>query len=236
MFSLVRYSLSLIAFLLACTAIYGEEKGAHSVFSAAQNTVQLGSCLDTDFEARKELALRLGNIRSMTANFQQIVSSADGYLLQDMQGTLQLAKPDLMRWQTLPPFEQQLIADGEKLWLYDPDLEQVTVKSLKDGLGNSPAALLLSDKVVSPDNYEVCRLSPGPGREVSIALKPIDNKGAFLEIILNFKDNLPTTITMLDRLGQTTRLIFSEVQANNELNVGLFVFNPPDGVDIFLDQ
>lgn len=188
-------------------------------------------------DASAELKAQLGELRSLSASFRQQISSADGHLIQDMEGEMQLAKPGLIRWRTLPPFEQELVADGRRIWLYDPDLEQVSVKPVGDSLSGSPAALLLEDLTGLGEQYQVCRLENRPMPQgLSISLKPLQEQSVYSQIVLSFADHRPTSITMYDRLGQTSLVILSDVQLNPEFDSALFTFEVPEGVDIFQDQ
>ncbi len=181
-----------------------------------------------------ELQLVLDKIQSLSAEFHQQVSSADGYSLQEMEGVMHIARPGRIYWKTVPPYEQLVVSDGEKLWLYDPDLEQVTIKALAENLVDSPAALLVGKADNLADRYQVCKeISEGTLR---IAMTPLEQGSVYTHMVLTFESDTPTSITMTDSLGQHTQVTLAAVTLNPNLEASLFVFNPPEGVDIFLDR
>ena len=181
-----------------------------------------------------ELQLVLDKIQSLSAEFHQQVSSADGYSLQEMEGVMHIARPGRIYWKTVPPYEQLVVSDGEKLWLYDPDLEQVTIKALAENLVDSPAALLVGKADNLADRYQICKEISGGA--LRIAMTPLEQSSVYTHIVLTFESDAPASITMTDSLGQHTEVTLAAVALNPELEASLFVFNPPDGVDVFLDR
>ena len=84
----------------------------------------------------------LATLSTLTADFVQVVQDKQGQVTERAAGTLSISRPNRFRWDYQQPYVQTIVADGKKLWLYDPDLEQVTVRSLEQGLGATPAMLL----------------------------------------------------------------------------------------------
>ncbi|MFZ5654871.1 MAG: outer membrane lipoprotein chaperone LolA [Pseudomonadota bacterium] len=180
------------------------------------------------------LEARLAGLRTLRANFEQQVEAADGHPLQTSTGILQLARPGRIYWVAEPPFEQTVVADGTRIWVYDPDLEQVTVRTLHSQLDNSPAALLVGDPGRVLEEFRVCAFSAG--QHTRILLRPLVAEAIYREVELEFAADRPLAIRMTDSLGQRTRIALSEVEINQPLEPGLFQFTPPPGVDVFRDD
>lgn len=197
---------------------------------ASASTPAQVQCLD----GSTELKNTLDKMQSLSTRFRQLMTSADGHPLQDMSGVMHISKPGRIHWATEAPFEQLVIADGESLWLYDPDLEQVTVKSLEANLVNSPAALLLGDPGSLAETYKICRESVD--NTTRISLTPLQIESVYTEIVLAFVAETPTAIIMNDSLGQRTVVTLIDAVMNPQLDTALFVFDPPAGIDIFEDR
>jgi outer membrane lipoprotein carrier protein len=190
------------------------------------------------------LKTRLAALRTLSASFEQQVMAADGHVLQTSVGLIQLAKPGHIYWVAEPPFEQTVVADGTRIWIYDPDLEQVTVKTLHRQLDNSPAALLVGDSDRLLEEFKVCvfpgadslkRQKPKSDR-IRIQLRPLATDAVYTRIELVFADKTPRSIIMTDSLGQHTEIRFNDVELNEPIDPGLFRFIPPPGVDVFQDD
>lgn len=191
--------------------------------------VEEGACPDGAQLLRKQLA----QLRSLSASFDQRVTAADGHPLQASAGVLQIAKPGRIYWVAEPPYEQTVVADGSNIWVYDPDLEQVTVKALHHQIDNSPAALLVGDAEQVLKEFRVCAITEG--KPTRIRLRPLTTEAVYTEIELDFTDGVPSAIRMLDSLGQRTLVELRDVELNPVLNPAVFRFVPPPGVDVFRD-
>lgn len=179
--------------------------------------------------AGEVLQAKLNAIHSMTAHFSQIVKAKKREVSRS-SGSMALERPGRFRWQTLEPMQQLVIADGKKMWVYDVDLEQVTVKKQEKGLGGT-AALFLSgyDDTVTRD-FDVTQT--GEGKNSSFDLKSKSSKANFQRIKLMFTlDNL-TGLELHDQLGQITVVKLEQIKANPQLAAKLFQFKPPKGVDV----
>ncbi|PWY56239.1 outer membrane lipoprotein carrier protein LolA [Legionella qingyii] len=172
---------------------------------------------------------KLNSIRSMTAVFKQSVK-AKHRVVSRSSGTMALQRPGRFRWQTLQPMAQLMVADGQKIWVYDKDLEQVTVKTQKKGLGGT-AALFLSgyDNTVTRD-FTVTQSNMG--NEIVFDLKSKSPKANFQRIKLVFRQNSLTGLELYDQLGQVTTVQLSQIKLNPKLATGLFQFKTPKGVDV----
>ncbi len=172
----------------------------------------------------------INRIATLEAVFTQSMTQEDGDSVQEANGTFQLSRPGKFRWNYESPFEQQIVSDGESLWLYDVELEQVTVKRLDETLANSPA-LLLGGNVSIEDNFDVTY--EGDVDNVAwFGLAPIVKDSDFIFVRIGFRDAVPSTMILQDTLGQTTTINFTEFTENPELPESLFVFDPPENVDV----
>lgn len=174
----------------------------------------------------QELVEKLNQLRTMQATFQQKVYTETGRLLQRSTGKMAIARPNRFRWDMTYPTRQLIIADGKQLWIYDKDLEQVTVKPLKNNLGATPA-LFLSDNTQSL----IHRFSIEKNKN-NYLLKPKDKNAEFQTIQLRFKKTALIQMRLTDRLNQKSLLSFSRIKVNRTVNKNLFRFKPPKGVDV----
>ena len=172
----------------------------------------------------------LSGFTSFQAEFRQLSSSAAGDRTQESSGTLYLQKPGRFRWDYRQPSRQLIVSDGQKVWLYDVDLEQVTIKSLDESLSLTPASLL-AGKANIRDSFEVTRLGSREGVDW-LQLTPRRADTDFLEFRLGFSRGDLKVMELKDKLQQSTRIEFSGVRRNPHLAGELFTFVPPPGVDV----
>lgn len=172
---------------------------------------------------------KLNAIQTMTAHFSQVVKAKKRQVSQS-SGTMALQRPGKFRWQTIDPMEQLVVADGKKMWVYDVDLEQVTVKKQAKGLGGT-AALFLSgyDDTVTRD-FNVTQKTAG--KVITFDLKSKSAKENFQQIKLVFTQDNLTGLELHDQLGQITTVKLNQIKSNPKLSVKLFQFKPPKGVDL----
>lgn len=185
-----------------------------------------------DSIARVEAWMR--SVKTLSADFVQVVRGRSGEITNRATGTLALSRPDRFRWDYQSPNVQVIVADGRKLWLYDADLEQVTVRPLQAGLGSTPAMLLSGSGSVG-DSF-----TAGPverdGEWTWCRLVPKDRSSDFEGVGLGFDAHGGlVAMQLVDKLGQSTDLVFSRVKVNSKLDGGLFVFVPPKGADVIGD-
>lgn len=172
---------------------------------------------------------KLNAMRSLTANFKQVVKTKQREISRS-SGTMALERPGRFRWQTKNPMEQLVVADGQKLWVYDVDLEQVTVKKQEKGLGGT-AALFLSgyDNTVTRD-FDVTTTTSGNNQAYDLHSK--SNKASFQRLKLIFTRDVLSAIEMFDQLGQHTIVNLTNVKFNPKVAGSLFQFKPPKGTDV----
>lgn len=173
----------------------------------------------------------LASLRTLTAEFAQVVRDRDGKVVDRASGTLSLWRPDRFRWDYRDPYQQLIVADGQRLWLYDTDLEQVTVRSLEQGLGSTPAMLLSGSGKVG-DAFAAVAVERA-GDWTWCRLRPKQAGSDFEQVSLAFdKRGELAGMELRDKLGQSTTLEFGALRRNPALDAGLFRFEPPPGADV----
>lgn len=181
-------------------------------------------------EAIEVLQRRLDAMQSMQADFEQRMYNTKQELTQSSSGQFSLLRPGRFRWDYLAPFEQTIVADGERLWIYDADLEQVTVRRMDAGLGSTPAMLLSGVADVS-EAYSVSSRYAAEGVDW-LELEPRAADSDFGRVRLGFIAGQLTVMDLVDSLGQTTRILFSAIRQNPDLGDELFEFETPEGADV----
>jgi outer membrane lipoprotein carrier protein len=177
-----------------------------------------------------ELHAFLEGTQTAQGAFRQVVMNRDGRTTQSTSGTFAFARPGKFRWSYDKPFDQLIVGDGDKVWVYDRDLNQVIVRKLDAALGATPAALLAGDNALEK-NFTLVAGGEGDGLEyVNATPKAADSQ--FKRIRLGFADNLPRKMVLSDAFGQTTELTFSDVRSNPQLPAETFQFTPPKGADV----
>ncbi|MDX1823779.1 MAG: outer membrane lipoprotein chaperone LolA, partial [Thiohalomonadales bacterium] len=178
----------------------------------------------------QSLQLRFSGLDSFSAEFTQKLFDADQVMQEESSGILRVQRPNRFNLEYRQPYYQLYVADGKDLYFYDKDLEQVTVKAQEGMLENTPA-MLLSNPSKLDQLYYVKPL----GKEEGLfwyELTPKQPGGSFDRISLAFKGNELRVMELQDSFGQTTRLMFKNIQHNPDLNPKLFRFIPPKGVDV----
>jgi outer membrane lipoprotein carrier protein len=168
--------------------------------------------------------------KSVRANFHQVVTDRQGRKIQEVDGEMQLKRPNKFRWDYNKPYEQQIISDGRQVWLYDTDLAQVTVSTLDKSIGSSPAALLAGDANIDK-SFKLTNAYRKDTLEW-VSANPIDKESGFEKILMGFKDNKIQELSLIDSFGHTTKIVFSEVEVIPTLEEKNFLFKPPKGVDV----
>jgi outer membrane lipoprotein carrier protein len=146
-------------------------------------------------------------------------------------GTFVFARPGKFIWSYLKPYEQVLQADGEKLYIYDKDLNQVTVKKLGDALGSSPAAILFGSNDLEK-NFTLSEAGTRDGLEWLKAV-PKTRDSSFEQISIGLRNGQPEAMELKDNFGATSVLAFQKFEKNPALNAGSFKFVMPKGADVF---
>jgi outer membrane lipoprotein carrier protein len=187
------------------------------------------SASSSDADAR--IDAYLGSFRTLTANFAQTVRNSEGQPTERASGTLALSRPDRFRWDYREPYLQTIVSDGKRLWLYDSDLEQVTVRDLEAGLGSTPAMLLSGSGRVA-DAFQSGGVEK-KGDWTWCRLKPREPESDFESVSLAFDARGELAgMELRDKLGQLTVIEFTSVHRDPMLDASLFRFTPPPGVDV----
>lgn len=170
---------------------------------------------------------------SLSAAFEQTLYDAQGSVTQSAAGRLSIQRPGRFRWDYDTPYKQLVLGDGERLWTYDADLEQATVKPQDDTLAGTPA-LLLSTQQQPSELFDIQALPPRDS-EQWYELTPRAQDTQFNQLRLGFMDDRLVAMELIDAFEQLTQFRFSELQRNGPLAAGLFKFTPPPGVDVIGD-
>jgi outer membrane lipoprotein carrier protein len=169
-----------------------------------------------------------------TGEFEQRVLSRDRRLVQQSRGTLAFARPGKFRWTYAKPYPQVIVGDGARVWVYDEDLNQVTVRKIGQAIGATPAALLAG----SNEALKAFELKDEGAREGLewVEAVPRDKESGFERIRLGFGFSGIERMELVDAFGQTTELRFSALQRNPRIDPALFSFSPPKGADVVGDK
>ncbi len=176
----------------------------------------------------------IAEVKSARADFIQTVLDGGGKTVSLSSGSFTFARPGKFRWLYTKPYEQLIVGDGAKVWVFDKDLNQVTVKALGDLLGSSPAALLAGSNDLDRA-YGFAPFVKGDGLDW-VEATPTDPDSQFEKMRLGFRKANPEVMELLDRLGQTTVIRFTRLDRNPKLAPDLFRFTPPKGADVVGDQ
>jgi outer membrane lipoprotein carrier protein len=164
------------------------------------------------------------------ARFAQMVLDRNLKQLQQVTGTMQFSRPGKFRWEYDKPYEQTIVSDGSRLWLYDKDLNQVTVRRLDRALGSSPAALLAGSNEIEK-SYTLTSAGSQDGLDWLDAV-PKTQDTAFERIRLGFGKAGLEAMELRDQFGQITVIKFSTIERNAQLPQEAFRFTPPPGADV----
>ena len=168
--------------------------------------------------------------KTLRAEFTQIVVAKNGKKPQQSSGVMLISRPGKFRWQIDKPYNQLLVGDGEKVWIYDADLRQVSVKKFDVALGSTPAALLVGGNTLDK-NFTLREAGEHDGLEWLEAL-PKGSDSGFEKLRLGFAGNDLKAMELFDNFGQTTSLAFVHLERNAPIAAALLRFTPPAGVDV----
>jgi outer membrane lipoprotein carrier protein len=188
-----------------------------------------GADAAADARAAARLTAAIASLEGLRAEFRQTVTDANGEQTEAAEGSVSLARPGRFRWDYRTP-PQLIVSDGTTVWLYDEDLAQVTVRGAAETLSGTPALLLAGQGDLAAE----FAISDG-GLADGLAwtrLQPKDAEGDFSELAVGIAGGELRRMTLVDRLGQTTRLDFSRIERNPRFAPGTFTFVPPPGVDV----
>jgi outer membrane lipoprotein carrier protein len=178
----------------------------------------------------------LHGLTGLQAQFKQTLTDRTGQVMDESSGTLAIQRPNRFRWDYREPHEQVIVSDGTRIWVYDSDLEQVTVRKLDAALSSTPA-MLLSGEGALTDNFAVNEVIERAG-VLWVKMEPKRNDTDFKSVSLGFagaKSDQLRFMELADKLGQTTLLEFSNLERNPRLDAARFDFKVPAGADVIGD-
>jgi outer membrane lipoprotein carrier protein len=187
-----------------------------------------------DEQPVQRLRAFLASASSLQAEFSQVQMDEQGHPGQKSSGVFYLQRPGKFRWDYRTPYHQEIVSNGGKVWFYDVDLEQVTVKRLNQAIGSTPA-LLLSGEVALEENFTI----EGQGTDENlywIRLLPKSEESGFKYVTLGLDGQVLSGMELSDHFGQLTRIYFSQVKTGVRLEPQLFEFLPLEGVDVFEEK
>jgi len=180
--------------------------------------------------ARSRMEAFSKDLKSVTANFAQSVTDANGHRGDESRGTLALEAPRQFRWETKQPYEQTIVADGQRVWVYEPDLEQVSVRSQSSEEAHSPLTVL-TDLSQLDSQFTASESGERDGLAwLKLASKAKDPEFEYAE--LGFGAHDLERMLFKDQLGNTTEIRFDGWKRNPKIAADAFKFTPPKGVDV----
>ncbi|MCF6262251.1 MAG: outer membrane lipoprotein carrier protein LolA [Xanthomonadales bacterium] len=188
---------------------------------------------NTQPQAFEQLQHFANSLNTFSASFEQVVLSPNGHSGDIVSGTFSLSRPNLFRWDYVGDFPQLIIGDGSKIWIYDIELEQVSVKAQPQTVEESPVLLLLQ-----PDSLEqyftVADLGVVEGMALlSLTPKAVDS--AFQRLLIGLRNNMPDLLVLEDGFGQRTEIRFSQQLINQVIEPAQYIFVIPAGSDVIGD-
>lgn len=183
--------------------------------------------------ARARLDAFATGLHSLTGHFSQTLTDLNGHTSKTSSGTLALQAPRQFRWDTLTPYQQTIVADGSRVWMYDPELEQVTVRIQSSEEAHSPLTVLTDLKQMDKD-FKVAEQGERDGL-AWLRLSSTASDPQFDYADLGFDANGLARMTFRDQLGSTTDIRFSQWQRNAPIPPETFNFVPPAGTDVIGD-
>ena len=168
-------------------------------------------------------------VKTGRAAFTQTVTAPDGVKRRTSSGNFEFARPNRFRFAYAKPFEQVIVADGQKVWIFDADLNQVSVRAFNSALGATPAALLAGGSLEK--DFDLSNLPSKDGVDWALAT-PKNKDGAFQSVRVGFKGKTLSAIEITDSFGQRSLLLFTQMLANPLIAADAFRFTAPAGADV----
>lgn len=200
--------------------------------AVAQNEVNVRTVTSAEDHALTQLVSILGQTTTLSADVEQLLMDQDGRELQDANVKLLMQKPSSFRWEIVDPYNELLVTDGALLWHYEPDLEQVTIKTFDTELDRTPVMLLNGTAESIGASYAVSASTMIDGMHTRFILQPKKPDSLFERMSLTFNGADLEEMQFEDSRGQRTSLTFRQVRRNQTLDAGQFSFTPPAGVEV----
>jgi outer membrane lipoprotein carrier protein len=208
-------------------------RSTKTAFAAAALAFLLAAAPGAHASGLGQLRAFLDGTKTAQGTFRQAVASKTRPQTQDSGGTFAFARPGKFRWTYEKPFEQLIVGDGVRVWVYDRELNQVIVRKLDIALGATPAALLAGDNALEK-NFTLTEGAAAGDLEYVDAV-PKTQESQFTKVRMGFRDNLPRAMDLTDAFGQITALTFVTFERNPQLAATLFRFDVPAGADVVGD-
>jgi len=193
-------------------------------------TLAIFPLLATAGGAVDQLHQFLDSTRTFKADFSQLVIGKNGRKPQQSSGVVAISRPGKLRWDIQKPYPQLIVGDGEKIWIYDTELKQITVRKAGQAISGSPAALLAGSNALEK-NFTL--IEAGTANEMNwVEATPKAGDSGFEKVRLGFAGKDLRAMELYDSFGQTTHIRFSNLERNPSLPAATFQFTPPAGVDI----
>ena len=173
----------------------------------------------------------LTKTKTLEATFQQTLRAHDGEVIQQTEGKFFFDRPGKFRWNYQSPYEQKIISNGKRIWIYDVDLQQVTIQNAAQGLATTPMALL-EDSLKLHEAFDVKALDQKEG-VYRLKLLSKTKESDFGEIVIGIDSNGLRFMQLHDQFEQVTDIVFSNSFSNKAFPASIFEFVPPKGVDVF---
>lgn len=208
------------------------------IFSVALAAPFLWASVSARADGLEDMAAFLREVKSAQSSFTQVVTSpkrANETVARSKtsSGRFEFLRPNRFRFEYTKPFEQSIVADGETLWLYDVDLNQVTARKQKDVLGSTPAALIAAGTDIrSLAGVFDLKSAPAIDGIEWVDAKPKGKDGQLQSVRVGFKQGQLAALEILDSLGQRSVMTFSDWQGNAPLKSERFRFEPPEGAQV----
>lgn len=179
------------------------------------------------------LARFVDRVETLSADFEQIERDETGAELQSSRGHLWLQRPGRFRWEVTEPFAQLVVADGETLWNYEPDLAQASRRPAREALSGTPAELLAESTGIH-DRFEVEAADAAPIGEADavVRLLPREDTSDFSAVTLHPREGVPVALIFDDRIGGRTEVRFSNIVLNEAIDAQKLRFEPPEGTEV----
>lgn len=172
----------------------------------------------------------LTTTRTLKAEFTQMVIGKSGRKPQNSSGLVAISRPGKLRWDIQKPYPQLVVGDGEKIWIYDTELKQVTVRKSGQAISGSPAAILSGNNDLEK-NFTLTEAGEAEGM-AWVEATPKASDSGFEKVRLGFAGSDLKSMELQDSFGQTTHIRFTKLERNPALPANTFKFTPPAGVDV----
>jgi len=189
-----------------------------------------GTVASASSEAMQRLNQFFTTVTTMQSSFSQEVRDENGRVRQKSTGTVALYRPGRFRWEYTSPDRHVIVANGSKVWIYDEELDQVTIKPMQQTLASSPVGLLLNKQPVQKQ-FQVTEIM-SDGRLDWFHMIPHKKDSDFVSMDLGIDQNSIQEMILKDKFGQETRIRLSNTQLGAQIDPSQFKFVPPPGVDV----